>query len=67
MVMVVQLKYLLTVPLHKFVEGQVTGLATSHPLNLNFFSTWFLTLFKRKKLSSIMDGFQNRERRVNLV
>ena len=51
-----------TVPLHNLVEGQVTGLATSHPcLNLNFFSTWFLTLFKRMKLPSIMDGFQNRE------
>ena len=36
MVMVVQFKYLLTVPLYKFVEGQVTGLATSHPSQFKF-------------------------------
>ena len=45
-------------------EGQVSGLGTVHPLlTLNFFSKWFLPLFKRRTLSYVMDGLQKRRRR----
>ena len=44
------------------VDGQVSGLGTVQSLlTLSFFSTRFLPLFKRKTLSSAMDGLQKRE------
>ena len=46
-----------------YLEGQVSFLRTVHPLlALSFFSTRFLPLFKRKILSSKMDGLPKRER-----
>ena len=55
------------VPSDFFVDGQVSGLATVHPLlTLNFIGTWILPLhvasstLKRKSSSSVMDGLKRR-------
>ena len=51
-----------SVSLDFLVDCQVSGLGTVHPLlTFNIFSTWFLSLFKRKMLMSIIDGLQKIE------
>ena len=57
------------VPSDFLVDGQVSGLGTVHPLlTLSFYGTWILPLhvvsstFKRKSLSSVMDGLQRRRK-----
>ena len=40
----------ISLPSDLLVEGKISGLGTVHPLlTLNFFTTWFLPLFKRMK------------------
>ena len=46
------------------VEGEISGLGTVHTiLTVNFLCMQLIPLFKRKMLSSIMDGLQKREKR----
>ena len=57
-----------SVPSDFLVEGQDSGLGTTHPfLTLNVFRTLFFPLEKRKTLSSVMDGHQKRRERVLFV
>ena len=51
----------LSVPSGFLMEGQFSGLGTVHSL-LILFSTWLLPLFKRKTLSSVVDGLQKSEK-----
>ena len=54
-----------SLPSDFLVEGQVSVLGTAHPLlTLNIFSTWFLPLQKRKKLSSIIGRTPEEEEKI---